>query len=75
MIPPRQDDPEDVLRSMTVIGSLNAMHMEVYEEEPDGEVLMLSESHVCNDNDNFVNHGKEERKLLFPLMLSHGLNS
>ncbi|XP_059175718.1 serine/threonine-protein kinase stk11-like isoform X2 [Physella acuta] len=41
LIPPRQDDPEDVLRSMTVIGSLNAMHMEVYEEEQDGELLTM----------------------------------
>ncbi|CAL1536439.1 unnamed protein product [Lymnaea stagnalis] len=48
LIPPRLDDPDDVLRSMTVIGSLNAMHYGDDEGEQDSDVPMISDSHNPN---------------------------
>ncbi|KAH9488302.1 Serine/threonine-protein kinase stk11 [Bulinus truncatus] len=57
LIPPRQDDPEDVLRSMTVIGCLSAMHYGNDEVEDD-DIAMISESQnaSCLQDDVGLNH-------------------
>ncbi|KAK0062807.1 serine/threonine-protein kinase STK11 [Biomphalaria pfeifferi] len=64
LIPPRQDDPEDILRSMTVIGCLNAMHYGNDEEGQEEDIAMVSDyqNDISGQDAVCANHDHEELK-------------
>ncbi|RUS86945.1 hypothetical protein EGW08_005270 [Elysia chlorotica] len=58
-IPPRPEDPDDVLRSMTVIPSLNAMHYgdDTEDDEEDDEIHEFSVPCHIETNDEHLSFG------------------
>ena len=71
-IPPRPEDPDDVLRTMTVIPSLHAMHYGDDSEEDEEDEDQIHEFSVpCHDEPNdehvslsFGNEGQKQMTVL-----------